>query len=179
MDILKCCSVALLVKITHMPVSREKKKEVLESLKGAVSKSKSIVFVNFKGLNVTDTTQLRRDLKAQGVTYTVAKQTLTKKALDESGLKGTQPEIVGELAVAYGEDLIAPAREVYTFQKKFQDKVTIIGGVFDGMYKSKEEMTEIASIPSMQTLRGMFVNIINSPIQRMVIALDQIAGKKA
>lgn len=161
-----------------MPVSKNKKSAVLESLKDAVSSSKSVVFVNFKGLNVSDTTALRRDLKSQGVTYTVAKQTLTKKALDESKLKGTQPEIIGELAVAYGEDLIAPAREVYIFQKKFADKITIIGGVFDGEYKSKEEMTAIASIPSMQVLRGMFVNIINSPIQRMVIAMDQIALKK-
>lgn len=162
-----------------MPISKQKKAEVLESLKGAVDSSKSVVFVNFKGLNVSDTTQLRRDLKAQGVTYTVAKQTLTKKALDESNLKGTQPEITGELAVAYGEDLIAPAREVYAFQKKFTDKITIIGGVFDGEYKNKDEMTVIASIPSMQTLRGMFVNIINSPVQRFAIALNQIAEKRA
>jgi large subunit ribosomal protein L10 len=151
---------------------------VLDELKGAVSSSKSMVFVNFKGLNVTDTMQLRRDLKQNGVSYTVAKKTLTKKALDESGLKGSMPELTGELAIGYGEDLIAPAREIYAFQKKFQDKITIIGGVFDGEFKSKDEMTVIASIPSLQTLRGMFVNIINSPIQRMVIAMDQIAATK-
>ncbi len=160
-----------------MAVSKEKKKEVISELKNAVSTSKSMVFVNFKGLNVTDTTELRRTLMQNGVIYTVAKQTLTKKALDESGLRGNQPEITGELAVAYGEDLIAPAREVYTFQKKFLDKISIIGGVFDGEYKNKDEMIGIASIPPLQTLRGMFVNIINSPIQRLVIAMDQIAQK--
>jgi len=161
-----------------MAVSKEKKKEVLEGLKSAVSSSKSVVFVNFKGLNVSDTTALRRTLSASGVEYTVAKKTLTKMALGDSGVKGEQPALDGELALAYGDDLIAPAREVYAFQKKFQDKVTILGGVFDGEYKNMTEMTEIASIPSLQTLRGMFVNIINSPIQRMVIALDQVAAKK-
>ncbi len=55
----------------------------------------------------------------------------------------------------------------------------ILGGVFDGVYKSKEEMTEIASIPSLQTLRGMFVNVINSPIQGLAVSLNQIAEKKA
>jgi large subunit ribosomal protein L10 len=161
-----------------MAVSKDKKKEVLEGLQGAVSSSKSMVFVNFKGLNVFDTTALRRKLNDDGITYTVAKKTLTKKALSEGNLKGEMPALEGELAVAYGDDLIAPAREVYEFQKKFPEKLTIIGGVFDGEYKTQEEMTAIASIPPLQTLRGMFVNIINSPVQRFAIALNQIAEKR-
>lgn len=161
-----------------MAVSKGKKQEVLDGLGQAFGSAKSVVFVNFKGLNVADTTNLRRDLRGNGIKYTVAKKTLTRKAL-EGKVEGQLPELPGELAVAYGDDLIAPAREVYAFQKKFPEKITILGGVFDGTYKSKEEMTAIASIPSLQTLRGMFVNIINSPVQRFAIALDQIAGKKA
>ena len=84
----------------------------------------------------------------------------------------------GELAVAYGTDLIAPAREIFSFKKKFNDNITVVGGMFEGKYMTAAEMQAIAEIPSPQVLRGMFVNVINSPIQGMVIALSKIAEKK-
>ena len=58
------------------------------------------------------------------------------------------------------------------------DQVTIIGGVFEDKYMSKDEMVAIASIPPLQTLYGMFVNVINSPIQGLVVALNKIGEKK-
>lgn len=161
-----------------MAITKEKKKEILSLLKSAVDSSKSVVFVNFKGLLVKDASELRRALKKENVVYSVAKKTLFKKVLEESGIKGSAPEVVGELALAWGEDLIAPAKGVYQFQKKLDGKVSIVGGIFDGEFKTKEEMLSIATIPSLEVLRGMFVNIINSPVQRFAVALGQIAEKK-
>jgi len=74
--------------------------------------------------------------------------------------------------------LLSPARGVFEFQKKHKDQVSIIGGVFEGKYMNQSEMTEIATIPPRQVLLGQFVNLINSPIQGLVIALDGIADKK-
>ncbi len=88
------------------------------------------------------------------------------------------PELPGELALAFGDDELSPARGIFDFQKKLEGRVNIMGGVFEGAYKTREEMTVIASIPPLDVLRGMFVNIINSPIQRFAVALDQIALKK-
>jgi ribosomal protein L10 len=85
----------------------------------------------------------------------------------------------GEIAVAYSADPLAAAREVYDFQVAHKGIVSIVGGVFEKGYKNQTEMLSIATIPPLQTLRGMFVNIINSPIQRFAIALDQIAKKDA
>ncbi len=161
-----------------MAVSRAKKAEVLESLSSAFKNSEAIVFVHFKGLTVKDVTEMRRKFRATGVGYTVAKKTLMKRALNDAKYQGEMPELSGEMALAYSKDLIAPAREVYEFQKKFKDLVKIEGGVFQGAYKSKEEMMQIAMIPSRDTLLGMFVNVINSPIQGLVIALDGIGKKK-
>ncbi len=170
-----------------MAIKKEKKKEIFAALEKAVKGSKSIVFVNFNKLLVKDVSELRRSLKKENVSYMVAKKTIFKKALGGTSVKGNIPEMKGELAVAYlsveastkeDGDLLAPARGVYEFQKKLDGKVNIIGGIFDGEYKSKDEMVSIASIPSLQVLRGMFVNIINSPIQRFAIALNQIAEKK-
>jgi large subunit ribosomal protein L10 len=108
----------------------------------------------------------------------VAYKILAQKAFTEKGVQGDMPELAGELALAYGDDLLSPAREVFSFEKKFDGKVSIMGGVFEGKYMTKEEMTTIASIPSQHTLYGMLVNLINSPIQRVVIALNEIAKTK-
>ena len=137
-----------------------------------------MVFVNFHKLPVKDTTPLRRSLREQGVGYKVAKKTLIKRALSTVKAEGEMPELGGEVAIAFGKDELAPAREVYNFVKTHKDSVQILGGVFEGKYLNKEAMLAIAMIPPLQTLRGMFVNLINSPIQRIAIALDQIAQTK-
>ena len=161
-----------------MAITKEKKEAIIAKLKDGLSSAQSAVFVKFHGLSVGDTTAMRKELRDNDVVYTVAKKTLIGRALDEAALKGDKPELEGEVALAYGDDLLAPAREVYAFQKKHKDSVTILGGVFEGTYKSKEEMTDIAAIPAPEVLRGQFVNIINSPIQSFVIALNQIAETK-
>lgn len=161
-----------------MAITKAKKKEVLSKLSDAFKSAKSLVFVNFKGLSVGKTTDLRNALRKEGVSYSVAKKTLTKKALEDAKYEGEKPNLEGELALAWSEDLITPAREVFVFQKKFPDNLKILGGVFEGKYMSKSEIEGIAKIPVTPVLRGMFVNIINSPIQRMVIALGEIAKTK-
>ena len=162
-----------------MALNKAQKKVVLEKVTGIAEGAKSAVFVNFHGLTVGNATEIRKVLREAGVSYTVAKKTLATKAFATRGLKGEMPELQGELAIAYGEDLIAPAREVSVFEKKFEGKISILGGVFEDRFMSKAEMTAIAMIPSKQTLYGMFVNLINSPIQRIAIAVNEIAKSKA
>lgn len=161
-----------------MPIKKAKKTEILNKMQGIAKEAKSAVFVNFHGLTVANSTEMRRALKGAGVKYVVAKKTLTKKAFAERGLTGEMPQLDGELGIAYGEDLIAPAREVLEFQKKFDGKFSILGGVFEDKFMSKSEMMNIATIPSKHQLYGMFVNLINSPIQRMAIVVSEIAKSK-
>jgi large subunit ribosomal protein L10 len=161
-----------------MAITKEKKTEIIAGLEKAIAKSKSVVFVNFHKLLVKDASIIRRSLKSENVGYVVAKKSLFKRVLGGASIKGDVPVLNGELALAYGEDLIAPARSIYDFQKKLEGKVSIIGGIFDGEYKSQAEMLSIASIPSLDVLRGMFVNIINSPMQRFAISLSEIAKLK-
>ncbi|MSR71729.1 MAG: 50S ribosomal protein L10 [Candidatus Taylorbacteria bacterium] len=162
-----------------MAISKEKKKGIIENIGKIVKDSSSVVFVNFHGLLMNDTTELRKTLNAKEVGYTVAKKSLTRKAFAGTKIEGEMPALPGELALVYGKDMTAPAREIYAFQKKFDGKITILGGVFEGKYMDKESMMSIALIPSLQTLRAQFVNVINSPIQRLAVALFQIASKKA
>jgi len=161
-----------------MPITKAKKKELVEKVAEALKKSKSVVFVNFHHLVVADDMAMRRALRKEGVGYMVVRKTLAKIALKEAGIEGEMPDFVGELAMVYGEDLTAPAREFYSFQKKYKDNVKIVGGVFEGKYMSVEEMTAVAMIPSQKTLYAQFVNLINSPIQRFAVVLDAIAKTK-
>jgi large subunit ribosomal protein L10 len=161
-----------------MAISRAKKGEIVLKLKKALKDAKSLVFVNFKGLKVADATEMRRALKKEGVSYTVAKKTLTRMALEGEKFGGTVPELLGELALAWGDDLVAPAREIHVFQKKLPETLKILGGIFEGKFMSKSEMEEIAIIPTLDVLRGKFVNIINSPIQRLVIGFSEISKTK-
>ena len=163
-----------------MAITKAKKKEILDDLSQHLTDAKAVTFVNFKGLSVNDTTQLRKDLHAENVGYKVAKKTLIRRVLDARQTDGAMPVLDGNIAVAWSStDLTAPARLVHGFRKGREDKLAIAGGIFEGRYLDAAGMIEIATIPGMQTLRGMFVNVINSPIQGFVVALSKIAEKKA
>jgi large subunit ribosomal protein L10 len=160
-----------------MAITKDKKVEIVEKLKGITGKD-SVVFINFSGLSGEETVNVRGKLNESNVSYYVAKKTLVKKAFEESGIDGDFPELSGELAVIYADDLTAPAREIFAFQKDLEGKVSIQGGVFENRCLTKTEMEAIALIPSQDVLRGMFVNVINSPIQGFVMSLQAIADKK-
>ncbi len=163
-----------------MALTREKKEEVVEKVKNITKNAQNVTFVNFKGLSVEKANQIRQKLKDEGVGYLVAKKSLIKRAFNEVGVSGEMPPLEGEIAIAYSnEDLIAPAREVYQFKSnKGPETFSIVGGIFDGSFMDMEKMVEVASIPSRPVLYGQFVNLVNSPIQGFVTALDRIAEKK-
>ena len=161
-----------------MAKTKDQKKELVKEIAKVLQGAKSVVFVNFSKLQVADETKLRRALLDSGSKYQVVKKTLLTKAFDGSGVEGTMAELPGMIGIATGTDPVAPAREVYNFQTGHKDFVSIIGGVFEGKFVSKEEMLGIATIPPYKVLQGMFANIINSPLQRFAIALSEVAKTK-
>jgi large subunit ribosomal protein L10 len=165
--------------INSMAISKDKKSEILAKLGDAFKEASSVAFVGFSKLTVDDASKMRKDLSQNGVRYYVAKKTLIRKALAERGYEGEIPELPGEVAVAWTvDDVTAPARGVYEYGRKLKGAVSLIGGVFDGVFSDKGQMTAIATIPPVPVLRGMFVNVLNSPIQGFVTALDKIREQK-
>ena len=165
-----------------MALTKDKKKEILASVTESLSKTASAVFVGFNKLTVAEVNDLRASLKKEGVKYTVVKKTLLTKALNEKGYTGTLPELPGEVALAHlvsGDDITAPARALQTFVKKFKEKVSLLGGALEGRFLSQAEIVGVAQIPPVAVLRGMFANIINSPLQRFAIALGEVAKTKS
>ncbi len=162
-------------------LTRAKKEQIVAELAENFKNSPATAFVHFERLNIQDEQAMRNSLREQNVKYLVARKTLIKRALEQAGIEGEMPELEGEIAVAFlkeGDDATAPARGVHEYVEKLKESLAIVGGIFEGKFKSREEMNEIATIPSLDTLRGMFVNVINSPIQGLVISLSQIAEKK-
>jgi large subunit ribosomal protein L10 len=163
-----------------MAITKQKKEEITAKIANAVKDAASVVFVHFKGLSVKDTSEMRKSLREGGVGYYVAKKTLIKRVLGEQGYTGTVPEMPGEIALVWSkDDATAPARDIYAMGKKHKDTLTIVGGIWENAFADAAAMNAIATIPPLPVLRGMFVNVINSPIQGLVIALDAIAQKKA
>lgn len=162
-----------------MAITKQKKVEVTDKIAHALKEAVSVVFVHFKGLTVKDTDAMRKTLREGGVGYYVAKKNLIKRALVSAGYGGDMPELPGEIAIAWSkEDLTAAPRDIYEVGLKHKGALTIVGGVWEGAFASAVQMNAIATIPPIPVLRGMFVNVINSPIQGLVIALNQIAEKK-
>lgn len=165
-----------------MAKTRQQKEVILARLRDEAGSAASSVFVHFTGIRVADEQKLRAQLKQEGIRYFVAKKSLIGKALGEAGIEGQLPELEGEVAIAYNDaagDPTGPARGVHAIGKMVgADKFSIIGGVFEKRFLNKAEMTEIATIPPMLVLRGMFANVINSPIQGLAVALNAIATKK-
>ena len=163
-----------------MAITKQKKVEISAKLSELIGNATSIVFVRFNKLSVAETSAVRKSLKEEGVGYYVAKKTLIKRALAEKAYEGEVPEMEGEIAIAYSEsDATAPARLIHLASKKYKNALAIVGGVFENAFADASKMLAIATIPPIGVLRGMFVNVINSPRQGFVMALDQIAKSKA
>lgn len=162
---------------TTVAITKAKKETILARLAEAKETSDAIVFVHYKGLGVADTTAMRKELRDAGVHFFVAKKTLMERTF-ATAFTGTMPTLDGEIAIAYSADAMAPAQNMKEFGTKFKDKLVIVGGVFQGVFKDQAEMTAIASIPSLDVLRGMFAQLINSPRQRFAVVLSKVAETK-
>lgn len=157
---------------------KSKKAEMIKDMEKAIKGSKSLVFVNFHGLKVSDETKLRRDLRDQGVSYKVGRKTLMKRAL-EGKAEGVVPELGGEVAIAYSEDPIAGPREVYNFQKTHKGMLNILGGIFEGKFVGSAYMMELATIPSREVLLSKIAFLLKSPMQRLAIAVNEVGKSKS
>ena len=159
--------------------TKEQKKAVIEKFGDAFKSAASVVFVHFKGVSVADESAMRRELRSGGVSYTVAKKTLIRRALENAGHTPSEVPLEGEIAVAHGgADSLVAARLVNEFAQKLKDKLAIVGGIFEGRFVGQGEMQDIATIPPLQTLRAMFAQIVNSPRQRFAVVLSRVAETK-
>ena len=162
-----------------MAISRTKKVAVVGQLKTIFTDAKTVVFVQFDKVTAEEANTLRGVCADESVGYLVAKKTLIRKAFEDSSLGGALPDMEGEIALAYGDDMLAPARVMGEQSKALEGRLFIVGGVFDNALVSQEEMQAIAAIPPLKTLYAQFLTIIRAPVQGFASALSQIAEEQS
>ena len=156
----------------------ESKKAVVETLTGKIKEATSVVFIDYKGINVAQDTQLRKQFREAEVEYTVVKNTLTRFAAQNAGydfdeiLNGTTA-----MACTTG-DPSAPARIVCEFAKKNKNTLSIKGGVVEGSVLSAEQLNGFGELPSKNALVASVLGTFLAPISSLAFVLDQIRIQK-
>jgi large subunit ribosomal protein L10 len=156
----------------------EAKKTAVEEIKNLISSSKSIVLVDYKGLNVTDDTALRKEMRTNNVVYKVIKNTLFKKACAQLGVEGLDEALNGTTAFAFsGEDETNAPRLVKNAMKNYS-ALSIKAGVYNNAAIDEKEVLTLANIPSKETLLAQLLYVLNAPVSGLARAIKAIADKE-
>lgn len=156
-----------------MAKSRQRKGEELEKFTDILRKAKTIVFSGFAGLTVKEATELRRTLRQEGISLTVVKRTLFRKAAQTLKLPEPPAEVfLGGSQIAYGsDDETAPARLLHSFAKTHQ-ALTLRAGYLNGQLFSSADVLRLAQLPTKDELRGQLVRLVAAPLRGLISVLS-------
>jgi large subunit ribosomal protein L10 len=151
--------------------TKQQKEEIVKNLAANLKESKAVVFSDFKGFRVKDMTMLRRELRAEGVTFDVVKKTLIDIALCDAGIEVSVKDLEGQIAIAVsGQDEVAAAK-ILTKVAKANENLKIVGGILGVQALNKEEVLALAKLPSKEELLSKLVGTLNAPISGFVNVL--------
>ena len=152
---------------------------IVDEIKDLIDKSQSVVFVDYRGLTVSEVTELRNKMREAGVVYKVLKNTYVKRAADALGIEGVEAYLEGPTAVAFGvEDAVSPAKILADFIKATK-KTELKGGILEGKAIDVDTVKSLSEIPSRDELLAKMLCSLNAPITNFVRVLDALAKKRA
>ena len=157
----------------------ESKKAVVAALEEQLKGAASGVLVDYSGITVEQDTELRNELRKNGVAYNVVKNTMVRRALDESGLSELDGVLHGNTSLATGtDDPIAPIKVLTDFAKKMgDDKFHIKAAFMEGKVLSAGEIAQLATLTSKNDLYAQLVGVLIAPIANLAAVVDAIANK--
>ena len=156
----------------------ENKKQVVSEIATKLRESESTILVDYRGLDVAEVTELRKELRDAGVEFKVYKNTMTRRAADDAELSGLNEVLVGPTAIAFSnEDVIAPAKILNNFAKK-HEALEIKGGVIQGNIATLEQIKELADLPNYEGLLSMLLSVLQAPVRNFAYATKAIAEQK-
>ena len=154
------------------------KKEEVKKLAEQMKDAKLILLTDYRGISVEDVTNLRKDLREKSTEYKVIKNNITRRALEECGIKELDSVLEGPTAVIMtNEDFLEPTKAIYEFTKK-NDYYKIKGGVVEGKVMTAEEIITLAKLPSRQDLLSMLAGGLLANISKFAVALEQVRLQK-
>lgn len=156
----------------------KQKAEEVKNLAEKMQKSSLILLTDYRGINVADVTELRKNLRNVEGSYNVIKNNITKRALAECKIEGLDEALVGPTAVITTEgSYLDSLKAIYEYSKK-NDFYKIKGGVIEGKVVSKEELLTLAQLPSREVLIAQLAGALLGNISKLAVALDQVAKQK-
>jgi len=156
----------------------EEKQPVIQEIAELLQDAKSAVVVDYRGLTVEQDTQLRKNLREEGVVYKVYKNTMIRLAAKGTEFEALDPILEGPTAIAISKkDATAPARIIFKFAKT-AEALQMKGGIVEGEAYDENKIKLIAEIPSREELLGRLLGSIQSPVTNLARVLNQIAEAK-
>jgi large subunit ribosomal protein L10 len=159
-------------------MDRAQKQVAIETLKGVFAGAGAVVVTHNLGLTVAEMTNLRGRLRKEGAKLQVVKNTLAQKALDGSVGEAGDALFSGPVAIAYGPDPVSAAKVATQFAKE-NDKFVIIGGLMGKDVLDKAAVGSLATLPSLDQLRGKIIGLIQAPATKVAGVLAAPAAQLA
>ncbi|MDD5333410.1 MAG: 50S ribosomal protein L10 [Rhodoferax sp.] len=159
-----------------MSLNRSEKEAVISDVTGLAAKAQTLVLAEYRGITVADLTKLRSTARSNGVSLSVLKNTLARRAVAGSGFEVVSDLMTGPLIYGFSEDAVAAARVVADFAKT-NDKLVIRGGAYGGKVLDVNGVKQLASIPSKEVLLAQLLGLMQSPISRIARVLAAVAEK--
>jgi large subunit ribosomal protein L10 len=159
-------------------LDRTEKREFVASLASVFAETSMVVVTQNKGMTVADVTKLRRQMRAAGANYKVAKNRLAILALDGTKFDGIAPLLKGPTALAWSHDAVAVAKAAVEFAKT-NDKFVVLGGALGSQTLNADGIKALSELPSLDTLRAGLLGMLNTPATRIASVIQAPAGQIA
>ena len=155
------------------------KQAIVEALVERIKNASAGILVDYRGITVAEDTELRTALRKDEVNYTVVKNTLTRKALDQLGMNELDSVLNGTTSLATAaNDPIAPFRIISDYSKKLGDRFNIKAAFMEGKVLNEKEIAEMAELPSKDALYAKVLGTMIAPITGLAVCLGQILEQK-
>jgi large subunit ribosomal protein L10 len=162
---------------TEVSQGRSERSEKIEAVKKLFKASNAGVLTDFRGLKVSQITELRRRFVQQKISYRVLKNTLVKIAVKGTPLEDLSKMLEGPTGIAFSlNDPVTPARIVREFAKD-NEALKIKGGFIDDEVLSQQQIVEVSKLPGLQELRAQFLSALNAPMQQLLGVLNELPQK--
>jgi large subunit ribosomal protein L10 len=159
-------------------VDRTQKQKLVDILQQDLAYTACVVVTHQTGLSVAEVTQLRRQIRGAGATFRVTKNRLARRALTGTPFELLSPLFTGPTAIAFSRDPVTAAKVVVEYANR-NDKLTIVGGGLVGQQIDAAGVRELASLPSLDELRGKLIGLLQAPATRLATVLQAPAGQIA
>ena len=160
-----------------MSLNRSEKQAVIEEVTGLAAKAQTLVMAEYRGITVADMTKLRVDARSKGVTLSVLKNTLARRAMAGSTFEIVSDQMTGPLIYGFSSDAVSAAKVVADFAKT-NDKLVIRGGAFGAKVLDVNGVKQLANIPSKEVLLAQLLGLMQSPISRTARVLAALATQR-